>query len=206
MTPTARSIAALMILVLFAWINLGWRVWRHWRATGATGIVGVSGSPGSPEWFAGVIFVLGSLCVIAAPLADLGGVTRSIFAARPLWIDLAGVGAGAAGIAGVWWAQRAMGPSWRIGVDSQHRTDLVQGGPFRWARNPIFTFMLLSAAGLCILVPNVLSLASFVFLWTAIELQVRFAEEPHLRRLHGGAYRAYCHRVGRFVPGVGVEH
>jgi protein-S-isoprenylcysteine O-methyltransferase Ste14 len=37
----------------------------------------------------------------------------------------------------------------------------------------------------------------------AIELQVRFVEEPYLVRTHGESYRAYCRRVGRFVPGLG---
>jgi protein-S-isoprenylcysteine O-methyltransferase Ste14 len=48
-----------------------------------------------------------------------------------------------------------------------------------------------------------LSVASFVCLLIAVELQVRFVEEPYLLRTHGQRYRDYASRVGRFVPGLG---
>ena len=43
----------------------------------------------------------------------------------------------------------------------------------------------------------------FALIPVALELQTRFVEEPHLRRVHGAAYAAYAAQVGRFVPRVG---
>ena len=63
--------------------------------------------------------------------------------------------------------------------------------------------MLITAGGLAALLPNLLSVAAFASLLLAVELQVRFIEEPYLRRAHGDAYASYCRRVGRFVPGIG---
>jgi protein-S-isoprenylcysteine O-methyltransferase Ste14 len=83
------------------------------------------------------------------------------------------------------------------------RTALVTTGPFAVVRNPFFAGVLLSAAGLALFLPNVTSLGSFALLLTAIELQVRFVEEPYLLGAHGASYREYAGRVGRFVPGVG---
>jgi protein-S-isoprenylcysteine O-methyltransferase Ste14 len=40
-------------------------------------------------------------------------------------------------------AQRAIGESWRIGVDPDERTELVTAGLFGRLRTPIFTGMLL---------------------------------------------------------------
>lgn len=37
----------------------------------------------------------------------------------------------------------------------------------------------------------------------AIEIQVRWAEEPYLQRVHGSEWREYAARTGRFVPGLG---
>lgn len=54
-----------------------------------------------------------------------------------------------------------------------------------------------------LVVPIVIALLSLVALVSAIQLQVRGVEEPHLRRVHGGAYAEYMRRVGRFVPGFG---
>jgi hypothetical protein len=51
--------------------------------------------------------------------------------------------------------------------------------------------------------PSACALATFVLLLLAVELQVRFVEEPYLVRVHGDAYTAYSARVGRFLPGIG---
>ena len=59
-------------------------------------------------------------------------------------------------------------------------------------------------AGFVLLLPNALTLTSAACLFLAIELQVRAVEEPYLLRTHGEAYAAYCGRVGRFVPGLGL--
>lgn len=53
------------------------------------------------------------------------------------------------------------------------------------------------------MVPNVVALAGFVALVTAVELQIRFVEEPYLLKTHGKRYLGYASRVGRFMPGVG---
>ncbi len=82
-------------------------------------------------------------------------------------------------------------------------TTLVTGGPFAVVRNPIFTAMLVAAAGLALMVPNALALASWAVALIAIEIQVRAVEEPYLLRIHGDAYRRFASKVGRFFPGVG---
>lgn len=100
-------------------------------------------------------------------------------------------------------AQSAMGKEWRIGVDADERTGLVTDGVFALVRNPIYTAMFATAVGLVLMVPNWVAVAGFLLLVASVELQVRYVEEPHLRRLHGDEYAAYQVRVGRFVPGIG---
>ncbi|MEU4511179.1 isoprenylcysteine carboxylmethyltransferase family protein [Nonomuraea wenchangensis] len=96
-----------------------------------------------------------------------------------------------------------MGASWRIGVEESETTALVTTGAFVFARNPIFTAMIATAAGLAAMVPNAISLVALLLAVVSIELQVRAVEEPCLLRVHGPAYRRYAARVGRFLPGVG---
>lgn len=81
-------------------------------------------------------------------------------------------------------APAAMGAEWRIGIDATEPTALVSNGAFALVRNPIFTAMIIAAVGLTMIVPNVLSIVGLVSFLAAIELQVRFVEDPHLRRLH----------------------
>lgn len=49
---------------------------------------------------------------------------------------------------------------------------------------------------------NVELVEGYVGLVAAVELQVRFVEEPYLLRTHGEGYAKYASRVGRFVPGL----
>ncbi|HZI06345.1 MAG TPA: isoprenylcysteine carboxylmethyltransferase family protein [Archangium sp.] len=98
-------------------------------------------------------------------------------------------------------AQAQMGASWRIGIDRE-RTELVTGGLFAVVRNPIFTGMLLVVTGLTLATPSAWTVMAWADYILLVSLQVRL-EEEHLLRLHGGAYRAYATRVGRFIPGVG---
>ena len=93
-----------------------------------------------------------------------------------------------------------MGRSWRIGVEESERTELITRRPFAVVRNPIFAAMIPASLGMALMVPNI---AALLFLVAAIELQVRFVEEPYLIRTHGQTYLDYASRTGRFVPNVG---
>ncbi|GHG01735.1 hypothetical protein GCM10018777_10500 [Streptomyces albogriseolus] len=179
----------------------GVRTLSQYRRTGDSGFRGLSGTQGSASWWAGVLFVVALLGAATAPIATLAGL--------PLLVDDvpvvhgAGVVVAALGVYSTLVAQGAMGASWRVGVDQDERTDLVSGGPFALVRNPIFTAMAVTGLGLALMVPNVIALASLAALVIAVELQVRVAEEPYLRRAHGSAYLEYAATAGRFVPGVG---
>ena len=197
----SRPVLALALLVLFYSVAFGLRTWQHLRATGSTGFRGVSGRPGSVEWVGGVLFAAGIALSLAAAVGEAVGWVS------PLWEPglsgvLLGTGITIGGIAATYLAQVSMGKSWRIGVREDERTELVAEGPFAVVRNPIFSCMLITAAGLVVLMPNWLSVASFAALLVAVELQVRFVEEPYLLRTHGQRYRDYASRVGRFVPGL----
>jgi protein-S-isoprenylcysteine O-methyltransferase Ste14 len=173
------------------------------RRTGSTGFKGVSGKPGSKEWFAGVGLVGAVATGVAAPILDLNDKVEPFSALDKRAVHVAGVVLYCAAMVLLLAAQRAMGVSWRIGVDEQERTALVTGGLFALVRNPIFTAMIGVSIGLALLVPSVLSVISVALLVISIELQTRLVEEPYLARAHGQAYVGYGRRVGRFVPGLG---
>jgi protein-S-isoprenylcysteine O-methyltransferase Ste14/thiol-disulfide isomerase/thioredoxin len=198
-----RPSVALCAMLLFCGLNFGVKTWRQWKLTGSTGFHGISGKPGSLEWLGGALFVVGMLLAFAAPLVDFAGLLGRFLPGAPVWVDAFALALVGLGIAGTAWAQIAMGVSWRIGVQKDEHTALVERGPFRWVRNPFFSFMLVTAAGVSLLLPSTLSLVALISLGLAVELQVRFAEEPYLLNMHGHRYEEYCRRVGRFVPGVG---
>jgi protein-S-isoprenylcysteine O-methyltransferase Ste14 len=63
--------------------------------------------------------------------------------------------------------------------------------------------MLITATGLAMIIPNVISILGLVALFVALEVQVRLVEEPYLRTVQGAEYRAYAQSAGRFAPGIG---
>ncbi|MEO7434065.1 MAG: isoprenylcysteine carboxylmethyltransferase family protein [Candidatus Binatia bacterium] len=205
-------VTALVGYSVFLALAFGLRAALHYRQTGTTGFIGLTGSAWSTEWWAGVLFAVATIGGVLGPVAQLAGLVEP-------WVDRAtaageqlgtmaveyqlGIVLTILGIAGTLWAQLAMGRSWRVGVDQDARTDLVSRGPFRFVRNPIFTWMTFASAGLMLLAPNVLAVGSFLTLLVALELQVRRVEEPYLLRTHGDAYRRYASATGRFLPGIG---
>ena len=195
---------ALIACAVYIAVAFGLRSIVHHRRTGTTGFVGVVGKrPGSIEWLAGALFVAALLGGFAAPIAQLAGFVRPWSEPSDRAVHALGLVAFAVGLAGTLWAQLAMGDSWRIGVDGEARTDLVATGPFRWVRNPIYSWMVVASGGLVLLAPNLLAVVSLVALLVALEIQVRAVEEPYLLRTHGDAYRRYAASTGRFLPGIG---
>lgn len=194
---------ALLFLGLFAVVGVGLRAFVQHRRTGSTGITGVSGRPGSAEWFGGVLFVLAWALLTVGALLDASDALAPVDALDTDGVRAAGVALFLGGFATTLAAQYAMGNSWRIGVEEGERTELVTGGMFGLVRNPIYTGMTPSFAGIALVVPNAVSLAAFALLVVGLEIQTRVVEEPHLMGVHGRAYADYAARVGRFFPGVG---
>jgi protein-S-isoprenylcysteine O-methyltransferase Ste14 len=98
-------------------------------------------------------------------------------------------------------AQAQMGASWRIGIDDRP-TQLVTGGLFAFSRNPIFSGMFLTLAGVVLISPAPWTLCGGGLALLVVSLQVRL-EERKLAAIHGIAYMRYASRVGRFVPWLG---
>lgn len=172
------------------------------RQTGDSGIRPGAFAPDASriEKVAYLLLVAAFVGAIVAPIVAIAGLAPLVDS-RPL--SIVGAAVAIVGIGVTYLAQVGMGSDWRIGIDRAEVTGLVTSGTFGLVRNPIFTAMILTAVGFAAMVPNVVALAAVVCLIAAIELQVRFVEEPHLAGLHGDTYRDYATQVGRFVPGVG---
>lgn len=195
------NVVAIVLYALFATIAFGWRTWVQWRRTGDTGLR-LSATPGTVQWWAKLGFVAALAAGVAAPVVGfLGLEPLAILDGRA--VQVTGLVVAVVGIAATTAAQVAMGASWRIGVDPRERTGLVTTGIFAAVRNPIFTAMLVTALGLTLMVGNVISLTGLAALFAALEVQVRFVEEPYLRTVHGPDYERYSATAGRFLPGLG---
>lgn len=95
-------------------------------------------------------------------------------------------------------AQNNMKNSWRIGIDTRSKTELVTSGLFAFSRNPIFFGMILSLLGLFLVTPNALTALFLLAGYMLIQIQIRL-EEEFLTKEHGQAYLNYKQKVRRLI-------
>ena len=78
---------------------------------------------------------------------------------------------------------------------------IVEAGPYRVVRNPMYLGHLIFFAGLAMVLGSWLAAAVFAFHAFWFDRRVR-EDEARLSGLFGDAYRDYCRRVKRWIPGV----
>lgn len=194
----------LFLLLYFSAFFLTAFVWRSYLVWRRTGINPYRlGSTDSAHDFIGRLFRLTMIVVVGIVVTYAASDSAYRFLTPILWLGhplLTAVGTLLLVLALVWMlvAQAQMGNAWRIGIDANTETELVQTGLFAVSRNPIFLSMLVMLLGLFLILPSAVSLAIGVLGAALIHIQVRL-EEEHLTRLHGETYRAYCRRVRRWL-------
>jgi len=78
---------------------------------------------------------------------------------------------------------------------------IVEAGPYRLVRNPMYLGHLIFFAGLALVLGSWLAAAVFAVHAIWFDRRVR-EDEARLSGLFGDAYREYCRRVKRWIPGV----
>ena len=110
------------------------------------------------------------------------------------------VGLGLLAFAIIWTiiAQGHMKNSWRIGIDTETKTELIKTGLFQISRNPIFFGMIVSLVGLFLTTPNALTGLFLILGYVLIQIQIRL-EEEFLTEQHGQNYTDYKQKVRRLI-------
>jgi protein-S-isoprenylcysteine O-methyltransferase Ste14 len=76
---------------------------------------------------------------------------------------------------------------------------LIEAGPFRFSRNPVYLGGLVFAAGLALRWASLWGWLAVAAAFVALDRTVVRREEHYLRRRFGAAYEAYAARVRRWV-------
>lgn len=192
--------ALLAYFIVYFLLAIVWRSVLVYRRTGLNPFVLPSGD--DAHAYVGRAFkavMLGSTAVVVGVLVP--GVQSWLGPFAPLQhagVAWAGWGLLLASLLWMMVAQAQMGASWRIGIDAQHATGLVQHGLFGVSRNPIFLAMRANLLGFFLAAPFAATLALLVAGEILMQVQVRL-EELHLRSLHGEAYDRYRAGVRRWL-------
>lgn len=95
-------------------------------------------------------------------------------------------------------AQVHMKNEWRIGIDTETKTELITSGLFGCSRNPIFFGMIVCLIGLFFCTANAVTALFLILGFILIQIQIRL-EEEFLIKEHGEKYLNYKLKVRRFI-------
>jgi len=141
--------------------------------------------------------LIGTLLMFVPAIDDEGALRIWRLAWCATWACVACV---AVGIAIAWWARLYLGPLWssRITRKADHR--VVDTGPYRLVRHPIYFGLLLSLFATAVAKGTLFSCAGFALLLLGIWTKARQEERWLSRELGANLYAEYCRRVPMLLP------
>ena len=118
----------------------------------------------------------------------------------PTWLRAVGLVLAGAGFALLEWSHRSLGREWSDQPRLTQSQRLVEGGPYRWIRHPIYASFLLILGSTLLLSANwLVGLAWIMSVGLEVEARIGF-EEDRMASHFGDDYRAYAARTGRLFP------
>lgn len=116
----------------------------------------------------------------------------------PLWAQIAGLALLVLGVALAAWGSITFRLAMTPVIPMYPAASLVQHGPYRFTRNPMYLGMTAAYVGLAVALNTVWPLFFLPLILWALHRFVIRNEERHLAEKFGEAYEAYRRRVGRW--------
>lgn len=99
------------------------------------------------------------------------------------------------------WSRRMLGTNWSVAVQLKQSHELIERGPYRWMRHPIYSGLLLAFLGTALLIGELRGLVALAIIAVSFWFKLRL-EERWLGEQFGAAYADYMRRVRALVPGL----
>lgn len=187
-----QSPREIVLLLWAAWL-ISWLVAAVWSART------VARAPAAGRLLHSA-FVSGGTVLIFAQPALLASIEKPLYP-QIGWVGWAGAALTLAGLGYSWWARIHLGRLWSGTVTLKEDHSIVQTGPYRLTRHPIYTGLLLALTATTILRDTGAAFLGFALLLVGLVLKLR-QEERLLAEHFGHAYREYQTRVPALVPGI----
>lgn len=127
-------------------------------------------------------------------------VTRATGWVNPPLIDMAMLLLIIAGIAWCWWARVHLGRLWSADVTRKEGHRIVDTGPYRLARHPIYSGFIVIYVGMAIISTSALGLVGAVALTLGLWLKARVEERFLSEELGAAAYGDYKASTPMLIP------
>jgi len=119
--------------------------------------------------------------------------------ALPIGLRWAGVGMSVLAVPLLAWMFRSLGHNVTDTVVVRQAATLVQHGPYRWIRHPLYSFAFLFFGGISLAAANWFLMLAIGLTTVILRLRTQ-AEEAKLIERFGDDYRRYMTKTGRFLP------
>jgi len=150
-----------------------------------------------PTGVGGMLLVLGG-GVVAGPRFHAFRVVR--LWSLPVGVDWVAVGVLAAGLAFTWWARVTLGDLWSSQVSRKEGHVVIQTGPYRLVRHPIYTGMLIAVWALAVQLGAAASLIGAALMTFGFWMKARLEERFLSAELGEAAYADYRDRTPMLIP------
>jgi protein-S-isoprenylcysteine O-methyltransferase Ste14 len=188
LTPTVAAVHALW----FFWV-VSWVLAAAWSRPAVK-------RPSEPaEGLARLVIIVGfGLIFLEGPILTF---------ATPLWVLAPAAAWGLvvvtlAAFTFCWWARLHLGPLWSAATTIKPGHQVIDTGPYRLVRHPIYTGILMAAAARAALYPTVTSVLGVAVLTLGFWMKARVEERFLTAELGADAYGAYARRVRMLIPFV----
>jgi protein-S-isoprenylcysteine O-methyltransferase Ste14 len=123
------------------------------------------------------------------------------FVPDAMWVPILGIGVQVLSLGFAVWARLTLGKFWSgsVAVKEGHR--LIRGGPYRYARHPIYTGILGGFVGAAIVIGENRGIAAVVIMILAFIRKIHM-EEAMMEEQFGDGYAKYRREVKALVPFV----
>ena len=138
-----------------------------------------------------------AVCVVAAWLIDRAWPAPFLPSGLPRW--LIGGALIAAGLAIEAWSFLIFRRARTSVLPIRPTSAVVEAGPYRYTRNPIYLSMFVVVAGLAVALDSLWQFAALIALYVLLRWAVVAREEAYLTRKFGAAYLDYARRVRRWI-------
>jgi protein-S-isoprenylcysteine O-methyltransferase Ste14 len=176
-------------------LAIGWVAWAiYWLVSAATM------KAGRTDW-GGLLAVRAVTAVVVVVLVILtrGHHLTWTLTSSP-WLIGVGLAVWVAGLGLAVWARVCLGRNWGMPMTKKEQPDLVESGPYRTIRHPIYTGVILGLVGSALATTWIALIVVAVIVGYFVYSALR--EERYLTGLFPDAYPAYKHSTKMLVPFV----
>ncbi len=147
-----------------------------------------------------MLILLFGFCLLAGPWFESGWMEYR-FVPVSASVRITAFGLTWCGIVFSIWARLTLGGNWSGRPSLMAGHELITSGPYAIARHPIYTGLILAAAGTSLAVGELHSLLGFLLLILMFFFKIR-AEEQIMLKAFPDAYPRYRSRVKALIPGM----